>query len=197
MQTPVASFPWEWLRELHHLLPVSTPVLRQELQKKSPGSPRYTIQTDTKSNEIILPCCEYVVINIWEVLSVGKIIWEIIRKLRVLHSPEGWAANIKLGSGCEQKLKTNAQKIFIYWTMLCTWQTRWERGERNVMYKGRVKSSLTDSLLISHCLLTHYYFQSVAFVTSTQELFFHQKFWICHLRYRGHLPFLISFFHPC
>lgn len=28
-----------------------------------------------------------------------------------MHSPEGWAANIKLGSGCEQKLKTNAQKI--------------------------------------------------------------------------------------
>lgn len=29
-----------------------------------------------------------------------------------MHSPEGWAANIKLGCGnTEQKLKTNAQKI--------------------------------------------------------------------------------------
>lgn len=68
MLPAVASFPWEWLRELHHLLCLSIPLLREEPQKT-----RWPTLNNTDRHKQWWNYFAWLwIINIWEVLSVGK-----------------------------------------------------------------------------------------------------------------------------
>lgn len=67
---------------------------------------------DTKSDEIILPCCEYAVTNIWAVLTVGKNHVRSYEEIKFCIQQRVRRQTLRKGCGhTEQKLKTNAQKI--------------------------------------------------------------------------------------